>query len=360
MVCGVKSIEGLLAESDVIVVGRIASVGPTIDDSVVELLLDPSDVVLGPVRPGLLSMIYPTSGFDGAAEYVRAELEGQRVLVFLRRDTDSGPMIPLPSMNCSSPIGRPAEDFFVYPKVYEEILLPPTSNDNSTQRLIKQLVALTGQAESEFAVRAGGYLVELARNPGESLLTLRAAYRALMQSGNPSSYTVGLSGLVTIGDFVGLEALDVAIRSDRNINRDDLFQRMQSRFPDPDPRVVALLERWLDPAIPTDQRIASSRTLLRLQTATAIVALSRALYDSELEVRWAAVRGLIPFANFGRTGRESPEKDWPFPTRETHLNSISTPSLYVDEEATYLGFWKSWWEDNQDAVRALAAQEATP
>ncbi len=181
-----------------------------------------------------------------------------------------------------------------------------------------------------------------------------------MRTGNPSSYEFGLSGIVNVGDFIGLEALDIAIRSGREIDRESLFRMLEFRFLDSDPQAIALLESWLDPATPTDQRIAAARALIRLQTATSTVALSQALYDSELEVRWTAVRGLIPFANFGRTGRESPEKDWPFPTRETHLNSISTPGLYVDEEATYLRFWKSWWEDNQNVVRELAAQEAAP
>ena len=166
MICGVKTIEGLLAESDMIVVGRIAWVGPTIDDAVVELLLDPSDVVLGPVRPGLLSMRYQTARFDGAVEFVRGELEGRRVLVFLERGSDSGPMRVISSVYCSSPYGRPAEDFFVCPEVYEGILLPSASDDDSTQRLIEQLVVLTEQAAPKFAVRAGGYLVELARDPG--------------------------------------------------------------------------------------------------------------------------------------------------------------------------------------------------
>jgi len=56
-----------------------------------------------------------------------------------------------------------------------------------------------------------------------------------MRTGNLSSYEFGLSGIVNVGDFIGLEALDIAIRSGREIDRESLFRMLEFRFLDSDP-----------------------------------------------------------------------------------------------------------------------------
>jgi len=348
-ICAVATIGGLVGEADAIVVGRAASVSNATEGKFLRVVLVEANVIDGRVPPGSIVFRIPIRHeFETGQEFA-----GRRVLVFLRSmPGDGAPLEAIPWAQCSSGPPQPREAVLVYPEDAEP-LLAAESGDSPLAKLIKELAVLA-QADAS-AYRVTSSLVDLARAHVEAP-TLHRVFRLLIESRDPAVFRLGLLGMAHTGDLVGLQAIDEVLRADRDFNREEVFTAIERGFIDPDLEAIAALRRWLGPQQPTDQRIAAAGALVRLQTAASTIVLGEALADADQEVRWRAIQGLIPFANFGPEGRANPRADWPLRNHQTHFNSISTPSMYAENEQPWLDFWRSWWRENEGAVRAMAAE----
>lgn len=347
-ICSVATIGGLVGEADAIVVGRVATVSNAAEGKFLQAVLVASDVIDGSLPAVPIPFLIPIRyEFDTGQELV-----GRRVLVFLSGMSGGAPMEAIPWSRCGGGPSQAREAVRIYPADAGP-LLAADNRDSPMQKLIKELAVLAQANPSAYPITSS--LIELARGHVE-VATLHQVFRLLMENQDPALSGLGLLGMAHTGDLVGLQAIDGVLRTDRTIDRQQVFQAIERGFIDSTPEAVALLRRWLAPQQPTDQRIAAAGALHRLQTAASTIVLGEALADADLEVRWRAIQGLIPFANFGPEGRDNPRADWPLRSHQTHLNSISTPRLYAENEQPWLDFWRSWWRENEAAVRAMAAE----
>lgn len=354
-ICSVATVGGLIGEANAIVVGRAASVSRAAEGKFLQVVLVESDRIDGALPSGPILFRIPIRyEFETGQEFA-----GRRVLVFLHNTPEDGATLEaIPWSRCSGGPSQPREAVLVYPENAEP-LLAAANGDSPLQKLIKEF-AILAQADAPM-LPAATSLINLARGHVE-VATLHEVFRLLIENQDRALFRLGLLGMAHAGDVVGLRAIDEVLRTGREFDREQVFQAIERGFIDPTQEAISLLRRWLGPQQPTDQRIAAAGALLRLQTAASTIVLGEALADQSQEVRWRAVQGLIPFANFGPTGREAPVPNWPLRSEQTHLNSISTQSMYAESEQPWIDFWRSWWRENEAAVREMemAARSAGP
>jgi hypothetical protein len=343
-VCFTPPIQNVIARSDAIIVGRISSIEPSGDDSG-RFSIDVSRVIRGQVALGPLSISYSETAtpIDGQGPGLLDRL----ALLFVATDAPSADLRLVHLQYCSPGGDSVRSHLLFYRSGRFPAELSPSDSDNAMQRLIKELAILG----------ASKYLQGLAQSSIE-LPTYRAIYQAMMRSSDRDVFVTGLSGLANLGTLDGLIALDRATApvSRHRISGGGLFLDLGRAYRDRDPRGIPILARWLEAANPQRQRLAAADALVRLRTVPAITALADTLVDRDDLLHWQALQGLMTLANEGPPDRDSSGEPWPFTTVETRLHELFEPQFYQRDQAPYLEFWRSWWEENRAAIEQYATE----
>ena len=338
----VSSIQGLVASSDVVVVGEILDVQHDVTAGYGYVLIEADRVLKGDQLREPVELYYEAVVASG-----EARLRGQRALVFAARAPGAESLHLLPLVSASKPtVGQ----YLLTWKATEQTeLVTGIPLDTPIQKVIAELASI--QVHSDVPVTAS-YLVQLALERAAPAAT-QEAFRAMRRSGTESGLVHGTTGLVALGELEGLEALDEAFTSGRQEFRRDLGI-LQSVYSDQNSRGVEILARWLRHES-GDIQVGAAATLANIHTAEAIRVLGPALGHSNPEVPRRAVTGLSMFADnvpfHGSEPAASPG-NWPFRTTSTLRNAAYTTEV-VNANPQLLAFWQKWWHQNVGAVRAL-------
>ena len=224
--------------------------------------------------------------------------------------------------------------------------LQTAPDDTETERLVKEL----------FAAGAMGPLIGLARRSIEAPLLRRVA-AALLESRELNPFLRGLDMELYFGGLKGLQELDRTISpvSFRAFHKGQFYGTLREFHTDESAESIAILERWLEPLNhEQEQRFTAAFILVRIGSAPAVAALARGLGDPDYAVSWKAVEGLSRFVNGPDFAAEPPRLS----TAETRILSVPTAPSYGEDPRPYLDFWRSWWRDNEAAVRVMADGES--
>jgi hypothetical protein len=342
---GIRSMVGLLARSDLVVVGDLTTIepGPSAGSGFVQIL--PSKYFKGSGEANFLRI-----GYEGMSPPFGTNLKGRRVMAFATDDANGGrrlvPMVDSSEIyldECFLAIDPP----LVQPLVAED------AKDTPIRKMIKELATIHASSGSDHSM-AGFHLQSLAAL-GVEPKTLSAVFRAFAHSTARDGLTFGTRGLVALGGLEGLESLDSALASGHT-ELIEVARHLEQSYKSTDPRGVAILAGWLAAASPAALRPSAAAALARIHTAEAIVVLGPALEDPDFQVRWRAIGGLAMFANnVPLGGGGSPAAGpWPFLSEDTIRFSIYDENGTRKNENHYLDFWRGWWRENSAAVAKFA------
>ncbi|MBI1355788.1 MAG: hypothetical protein GC160_15720 [Acidobacteria bacterium] len=342
---GFRPITNLVSGADVIVLGEIGDAQSGSETSRGELTLLISDVLKGEVPNGPVRIscgdlrIGLGDGVVGKQALifaVRSPQDGGDELELMRMVDGNSPYVESQIVAAKGPIDR--------------VMQQSLGGDSALQRVIGAIATLESAQHSPNGIIA---LSTLAVDRRETD-TLKRAFSAMRASQSPTATEHGTNGLVALGQLDGLQALDADAKTGRPTN-ERTMRLLEDAYASTDERGIAILADWLKSSSAMQRRTAAG-ALARIHTPEAVMELGPALNSTDFQVRWRAVGGLSMFANNVPLGGAGPAPGaWSFRSDETIQYSAFDEALLRDREDAYLGFWRSWWTEHQDEVRALAS-----
>jgi hypothetical protein len=170
-------------------------------------------------------------------------------------------------------------------------------------------------------------------------------------SGTGPLQSVGLQNQIRAGDTSSLAKL----ANTTELQSDPAFALAVCEYRSADPSGVASLGALVDSRVPSALRGCAAHALRGIHTASTLAYLV-SLLDSDLsDLRYEGVAGLASFANnlpiqtsanTASMAYLTPQGKTLYTTPEA-LKSFPGKQLFLQQEATYIGFWKSWWAAHQ-------------
>jgi len=132
-----------------------------------------------------------------------------------------------------------------------------------------------------------------------------------------------------------------------------LLQDLTWYYLNPAPEAVqALGQIAVDSTTGMDLRIAAANALAKIHTRPSLQYLAPLLETQNLSLLTAAVGGISSFAdNIPIGGHEPAAGAWKYRNQDTISHSIFDERVISQRRAYYVGFWKSWWQQNQTELR---------
>lgn len=209
-------------------------------------------------------------------------------------------------------------------------------------------------AEMVVALEAGAPvpydLVGIARGTRSAVLT--AAFSRFL-SRQDALFTVGLRGSLQSGDpsaILTAKRQHAVLSSGRGWA--ELLQDIRSYYVNAEPHAVRVLgEVATDSSTGMDLRTAAAAALARMHTQQSLPYLAKLLAEDNITLKAMAVGGLSSFANNVPIGSHEPASgEWPYRTDDTIAHSAFDERLVAAREPYYVGFWMSWWQQNQSKL----------
>jgi hypothetical protein len=195
-------------------------------------------------------------------------------------------------------------------------------------------------------------------HPMGSPASAEICFPILASATSPRTRSVGLAGLIMLGNATALEQAVAGVNSLDEHARANIANGI-SLYRNPDPVGIELIGR-LASATKFGKRLrfGAAYALRKICTPEVLPHLVVMLDDPDRDVRYQAMAGLASFANHGHMieqARKSPEgtevedTDGPFTTDATRAN-FPTITTFERNEEPYIAFWKSWWNANASRI----------
>ena len=328
-----RSLDGLIAASDGIVVGAIVQGSAT--GTSIALSIQVERALKGRWAAGA---IVAAAGTMSEPSPTRA-ITRQRGIFFLA-NAGTGPMRLVPAMSGVLP-----DEMFVFLPLPDASVpaAQPTANSSTRERVFLEIL---GGMEAGPPKRIGGFVDVLAEYHAAATPAIRAVLRSWLASGSPGLAATALRGLLAEGDVnaLSLVATDPILRA--SAAQAGAFNGLKWYFNNADPAAISLLGKLAsDDSNGEDLRVAAAAALARVHTKQALPILAQLLGGPDPPLRAYAVGGLSMFANHVPIGSHEPAAgDWPWRTTETIAHSAMAGS---DDQVQ---FWKNWWGTNRAAL----------
>jgi hypothetical protein len=188
---------------------------------------------------------------------------------------------------------------------------------------------------------------------------LGAAMTRFLTSPNAALVSIGLRGSLLGGDS------SVIVAARRNYAALSaapgwaaFLQDVKTGYVNTDPRAVETLGQVaIDAGAGADLRVAAAGALARMHTLGSLPYLAQLLTDSNASLRTMAVGGLAMFANnVPIDGHEPAPGPWKYRTDETIAHSAFDETVIGQREPYFLGFWETWWRQNQRELESTPAR----
>ncbi len=228
-----------------------------------------------------------------------------------------------------------------------------SAQDKLASEISSGIEASTGYVFQYYAVFEAGLLDDL-RSP-----VLTRLYQRLAASAN--NRLLGLSGLIRNGDATALaEAARTAAADQGNQAEGALLLSIRAYFRSADPSAVAVLGATATDSSNSNTafREAAAHALAAIHTAASLPFLATLLDDPDPNLRVEAVGGIGAFANglAVQTAAGMPSlahlqlpAKAPYKTADT-VAHLAFGRAIAANEAFYVLFWKSWWEQNRASI----------
>jgi hypothetical protein len=332
------TISALATQADAIVVGKLAA---NSSSGTITATIDIERMLKGSLKPGN-QLVVQWSGPVWSTPDGR--LPDDHGLFFLHQ-TGSGTWAFLPVM-----VGDIAwRDVFIQTpasvpatvRAAAAASMPP--NPKPLDSVLLELVT-AADAGARFSVD----LVALYRSYRSPVL--EAAFRRFSGGNDPWRIAAGVRGLISMGDpsvvhFIQQQHATMSATP----FWPSALQELKVYYTSTDPTAIAALGALaVDTKAATDLRNAAAWALARVHTKAALPYLARLLSDPNPGLAAAGVGGLSSFANNVSIGSHEPASGaWKYRTDDTIAYSVFDESLVARRPAYYVGFWKTWWDQNQ-------------
>jgi hypothetical protein len=240
------------------------------------------------------------------------------------------------------------------------ILIPqnlPTSLRNSFLTMLPhgssvvENVAVELLAAMEAGAPMSADLIDTFRGTRSPLLA--AAFGRMLSSDDPRKIFLGLRGSILAGD----SAVTSIIRQKHSVlsaatGWNGVLEDLKTLYINTSPQVIQDLGQVaVEESVSIDFRIASAAALARMHTQQTLPYLAKLLGHKNMTLKAMAVGGLSSFANNVPMGSHEPAAGpWKHRTDETIAHSAFDVRLVEQREAYYVGFWTTWWQQNQTAL----------
>lgn len=336
----VRTLTELVGHSDLIVSGEVIDV--EVAGNVVSLRLLPRRLLKGELDTQTVHA-YVVTNPGTLSDTARDALRGKFALLFLNYDreqerwrlnSDGHILLPHHMILAAEDPGK---------------LMEEESAGTPLQRVIMEVASFYAKGPSHSALTL---LIPLSWQRVEPELT-ESVFRAFLSSEIPEVQETGLSGLANVGSPAAVMAISERMSALSKPRVEALLAMLARSYTAVGDDALNLLIGWLG----TDRvefRSGAAGVLARLRHPVAVVALGRALFDSEFEVRWRAIGGLAVFANNIDIASGVPEgNSWKWRTDDTMKHSVFDRQLVQTNESLYLGFWRGWWTEHEQQVTSL-------
>lgn len=332
------SLQALAAQADAIVVGLVHA---NSSNGMISATIDVERALKGPLKAGnLISVGWSAPNWGGP----NGPFPDDHGLFFLRQDT-SGTWAALPvtagdikwrDVFVQTPTSVPSNITSTAARS-----LPP--NPSPMDSVLLELVAAAeagARFPIDFVVTYQSY-----RSP-----LLGAAFRRFARNGNPWLASAGLRDLISMADPTAVQVIQQQQAAMSSTPFwPSAVEELKVYYTSTDSVAVAALGTLaVNNKAPQDLRGAAAWALARIHTSLALPYLPELLSDPSPALQAAGVGGLASFANNVPIGSHEPAPgDWKFRTNDTIAHSAFDESLVAKRQAYYVGFWRSWWNENQ-------------
>jgi hypothetical protein len=328
-----KSLGGLVAASDGIVVGTIAQ--GTATGTSIALSIQVERAIKGKWATGA---VIAAAGTISEPSPTRAITE-QRGIFFLA-NAGTGPMRLVPAMS-----GHLLDEMFVFLPLPDASVPAAQPGANSTTRE-RLLLEILGAMEAGPTKRFGGFVDVLGEYHAAPTPAIQMVFQQWLASGPPGLAAIALQGLLGEGDVNALSRVvtDPVLRA--SATQAHAFNGLKWYFNNTDPAAVSSLGKLAsDNSNGEDLRVAAASALARIHIKQALPILAQLLGSPDPSLRACAVGGLSMFANNVPIGSHEPAVgDWRWRTDETIAHSAMVGS------DAQVQFWKNWWITNRAAL----------
>jgi hypothetical protein len=343
---GFQSIPDLTGKATAIVV---ASVQATLVNGMTNAMVNPEQVLKGPLTPGNLISITWSSPGPGVAlpgPYSARPSSGHGILFLKQSDTGVWSLLP----SAGGDIGW--NDTYIHtpstlPPGRRDVVSAtlPTNASVLDKVLVEMVIAEEAGAPTPFD------LVAIFRQSQSKVLM--AAFTRFLANQNPRLTILGLRGSTASGDVSAILKVyqDYSALASAKF-WPSLVEEIRLYYTNSTSRSVQTLGQIAtDTKTGLDLRIAAAVALARIHTQQSLPYLAQLLADPNLSLKSAAVGGMASFANNVPIGSHEPASGtWPYRTDDTIAHSAFDENLVTKQESYYVGFWQAWWQKNQSGL----------
>jgi hypothetical protein len=327
------SLDKLISASDNIIVGKIAD--GSASGVAVTLSIEIERVMKGQLKVG--GIVAATATISEPSQFHQAARDRG---VFFLSGAQSGPLRLISPL--SGYLHNERSAFIPLPNV------AATAMQAGGTLRDQVMLEVLGAIESGEALPPGGAIDVLWEYQIAPTAAVRSAFQRWMQGGSPKLIALSLEALVSEGDIAALTRVATDDSLKENPAANSIFDRVKL-FKNTDPNAVTILGGLATTtSVPPRLRTVAATALARMHTALSLPYLAQLLSDPNPALQAAGVGGLSSFANNVPMGSHEPAAgDWKYRTDDTIAHSAFDESLVTQRQAYYVGFWRSWWNQNQ-------------
>lgn len=202
----------------------------------------------------------------------------------------------------------------------------------------------------------------LAQLDGLDSSVVQKLYQRMAASNSMRRKILGLSGLIREG---GLPALASAVEGFSSFEgypqeTSILLLSIRDDYRLADPSSISVLAKAIAADASPNLRVAAAHALASIHTKAALPYLASLMDDASATLRAEGIGGIGAFANgmpIQTTAGEAslqylqrPEKKSSYSSLETMQNFVLGEATIAQHEATYLSFWKAWWQQHRSEL----------
>jgi hypothetical protein len=327
---GFKSVDQMLAASDVIVIGTIEQ--GTVSGTTMTISVQIERCLKGAYRPG--AVVTATATLAAPSE--THPVAHRRAMFFLGNAPGPMRLIPVTA-------GAVPDERFIY------LPLPNSAVPAVASSSIKERVALEILAGIEGGPlkEPGGYIDPESAYAAAPTAAVRSVFYRWLHSDSPMLASLSLNVLLGAGHTSALARLMSDERLRSSWVQPGAYDGLKYYFKNADTTAVQSLGQLADDkSNRLDLRIAAATALFRIHTRQALPFLAGMLDSTDTTIRSCGVGGLASFANHVPIGSHEPAAgEWRWRTDETIAHSA------VKDSQDFIHFWKSWWAANQASLK---------